>query len=476
MKGFLNIRDQVESRSDKIYFKATKEVRQGLAVTQQARPASSIDFKKTITTYNLKDIPALKDEPLVNNINNYRSAVNYELSYVNFPNSPIDYYSTTWEDVTKAIYENPNFGSELSKTGYYNDDIDAIIGRVSDPIQRINLIFNFVKTNVKWNGYYSKYADEGVRSAFKNHVGNVGDINLMLTSMLRYAGLNANPVLVSTRSNGIPLFPTREGYNYVISAIETNNSIILLDATSPYSAPNILPIRTLNWQGRIIKKDGSSSLIDLYPNQHSQNTVSLLVDLKDNGDIEGMVRSVKTNHDALLFRGIFIEDNKDQYLESLENKFGGIEISEYEVANEQDLDQPVMESYKFLKESQTEIIGDKMFFSPLFFFTPKENPFKLEKREFPVDFGYPSRTKHRVTINLPNGYKLESLPEEAAFMLPENLGSFKYIISSNDTSLQVMIESQINQPNISPLYYDALKEYFKQLIEKENEKIVLTKI
>jgi hypothetical protein len=39
-----------------------------------------------------------------------------------------------------------------------------------------------------------------------------------------------------------------------------------------------------------------------------------------------------------------------------------------------------------------------------------------------------------------------------------------------------MIESQINQPNISPLYYDALKEYFKQLIEKENEKIVLTKI
>jgi hypothetical protein len=56
--------------------------------------------------------------------------------------------------------------------------------------------------------------------AYKDKTGNVAEINLMLTAMLRYAGLNANPVLVSTRSNGIAMFPNRTAFNYVIAAVE----------------------------------------------------------------------------------------------------------------------------------------------------------------------------------------------------------------------------------------------------------------
>ena len=107
------------------------------------------------------------------------------------------------------------------------------------------LIFDFVKSKVKWNEYYGKYTSDGVKKAYKEQVGNVAEINLMLTSMLRYAGLNANPVLVSTRDNGIPLFPTREGYNYVISCVELPTGKVLLDATNKYGSPNILPYTEL---------------------------------------------------------------------------------------------------------------------------------------------------------------------------------------------------------------------------------------
>jgi hypothetical protein len=50
----------------------------------------------------------------------------------------------------------------------------------------------------------------------------------MLTAMLRYAGLTANPVLVSTRSNGIAPFPNRTAFNYVA---ETPKGLVLLDAS-----------------------------------------------------------------------------------------------------------------------------------------------------------------------------------------------------------------------------------------------------
>jgi len=472
-KGFLRVTPKTENKRDKITFNSKS--RSGWTISKTTYASSDIEFTKSVSTYNLESIPALKEEPYVNNIDNYRSSVKYELSYTKFPQSALKYYSTTWEDVVKTIYESSNFGTELKKSGYYDDDIDALINTVSDPKKRIALIFDFVKSKVKWNEYYGKYTSDGVRKAYKEQVGNVAEINLMLTSMLRYAGLEANPVLVSTRRNGIPLFPTREGYNYVISCVELPTGKVLLDATNKYGSPNILPYRTLNWEGRIIKKDGTSSLISLYPSENSKNSISMMVNLSEEGDLEGNYRSLKTNHSALSYRERYNNTDENDFLEKLENKYDGLEISEFKVANAVELSKPVMESYKFFKESQADIISDKIYFSPLFFLRTKENPFKLEKREFPVDFGYPSSSNYRLIINLPEGYKVESIPESSALALPDNLGSFKYILSHTESTIQLLIDTKINTSIISSLYYETLKEYFKQLIEKENEQIVLTK-
>lgn len=471
-KGFLPVMPINTSKRDKITF--TNKSRDLLEGTKYNR--SEVEFTNHISTYNLSNIPALKNEPHINNINNYRSAVKYELSFTRMPNSTMEYYSTTWEDVVKTIYKSPSFGVELDKSSYYKDDINELIGSVSGEMQKASLIFNYVKAKVKWNGYYSKYVNDGVRKAYKDQVGNSAEINLMLTSMLRYAGLNANPVLVSTRSNGVPLFPTREGYNYVISCIEMQNSVILLDATSEFSAPNVLPFRVLNWKGRIIRKQGSSALIDLYPNKISKNTMSMMVTLNENGDIEGKMRNVNTNHGAMIYRNKYNGVDENDFLEKLENKYGGIEINDFEVKNSKDLSKPTMESYTFFKESQADIIANKMYILPLFFLKTIENPFKLEKREIPVDFGYPRSTKYMINIVLPKGYKVETLPEPKGLALTDNLGSYSYNISVNQNKIQLIINTQINESIISSLYYEGLKEYYKQFIEKENEQIVLTKI
>lgn len=56
------------------------------------------------------------------------------------------------------------------------------------------------------------------------------------------------------------------------------------------------------------------------------------------------------------------------------------------------------------------------------------------------------------------------------------MGMFKFNISGSGSKIQLIIDSEINVPVVSPIYYDILKEFFKQMIEKENEQIVLTKI
>lgn len=475
-RGFLPTNPKTERGNGKITL--TSKSRTGRSFGQMTTSFGSQDitFFKEITKYNLIDIPALKEEPHVSNINNYRSAVKYELSFTKFPDSPSKHYSSTWEDVVKKIYQSSSFGVELNKKGYYNDDIDNLISSISDPLKRTALIFEYVKTKVKWNGYYGKYAHEGVKKAYKERTGNVAEINLMLTSMLRYAGLKANPVLVSTRKNGIPIFPTREGYNYVISGVQLAEGMILLDATDPYSGPNMLPVRTLNWKGRLILENGNSKSIDLTPKTMAQDVVILEVTPNIDGSISGNYREQYKNHNAMLFRKSYNKETEDVFLEQEEKENADIEISNYELKNNDDFNKPIVQSYEFFKEDAMEVINGKIYFSPLYHLATSESPFKLEKREFPVDFGFPWEDKYIVTTKIPEGYQVESLPESKIISLPDDLGMFKYTIKNNGSSVNLSSSLTFNSSIISPEYYDTLKEFYRQLVEKETEKVVLSKI
>jgi hypothetical protein len=233
--------------------------------------------------------------------------------------------------------------------------------------------------------------------------------------------------------------------------------------------------RTLNWQGRIITEYGSSELIDLYSKSISKNTVSLFAKIDDAGTVEGQMRAIKTGHKARSYRNRYNNVDEDEFIVNLENKFDGMEIEEFTVINNKDLGKPVVENCKFSIESQADIIDDKIYFSPMFFFKMEENPFKLEKREFPIDFGYPSDDIYRFNITLPEGYTVVSAPQSKKLELPDNLGSFTYQVKVQGSTVQLIIDSKINVPIVSPIYYDALKSYFSGLIEAENEQIVLTK-
>ena len=474
-RGYLPLSPEIEKKQGKINFTSKERATGYKGQTSTSFSNESIDYIKTVHKYEKNDVPALKEEPYVNNMDNYRSSVKYELSYVKYPNSPIDYYSTTWEDVVDAIYDSEDFGGQLKKTNYFKKDIEALIASETDPLVKISKIFSFVKSNVKWNGYRGKYADDGVKKAYQEKVGNVAEINLMLTAMLREAGLQANPVLTSTRSNGVPLFPTRDGYNYVICAVEMENGVILLDATSPYNAPNILPFNVLNWQGRIIRKRGSSSLVDLYPKKNAKRTVFVDVKLDEEGTIIGKSRFMLTNHKALRFRKRYNKANKDKFLEEFENDYGGIEVDNFNVKNENNLSKPVIYDFDLTAEDVIDNVADKIYLSPMLLFTTNENPFKLEERNYPVDFGYPKTDQFNIVIGIPEGYKVEELPEDMNIKMPDNLGGFSYKIMNAGNKLQLNVKYDINYPVIPSQYYATLKEFFNQIVTKENQKVVLTK-
>ena len=294
--------------------------------------------------------------------------------------------------------------------------------------------------------------------------------------MLRAAGLKANPILVSTRDNGVPLFPTSQGFNYVIAGVELANSTVLLDATEIYAPSNTLPLRALNWQGRMVRKDGSSDEINLSPKKYSAKKVYANVKLNEDALVSGYCRTMYYNLKALNYRNDYNKVNNQDLIGKLEKENQDIEISELKVSNENDIGKPLGYTFAFETDNQVEVIGDKMYFAPLLFLTEKENPFKLENRTYPVDFGARFENKYTVSIHLPEGYKIESKPENIGYTLPDGIGSFRYATILKGNKLQVLSNTKINMGIIGPNYYEALKEFYKKVIEKQVEKIVLSKI
>jgi len=474
-KGYIFPKISTEKNFNSIVISSKERVSDGRTVSTNFSN-DKIDYQEVKTTYIAQNVPAINDESFVNNIRNYLSSISHELASTRFPNSIAKYYTMDWASVTSKIYENDDFGAELNKTGYFESDINALLSGITDDMQKVTAIFNHVKANVKWNDYNGYSCHDGVRKAYKDKTGNVAEINLMLTAMLRYAGLNANPVLLSTRSNGIAFFPNRSAFNYVIAAVEVKGDNILLDATEKFSVPSILPYRDLNWHGRLMRKDATSVEIDLMPKGISKEGVNMVYKIDNQGTVAGKFRKQLTDHYALSYRKKNVGINQDNYLETLENNNNKIEIDEYTRENENDLTKPVIETYSFKSNNNVEVIGDKIYFSPLLFLATETNPFKQEKREYPIDFGYPTESKYNITVEIPEGFTIESVPQPINLATENKIGTFKYNIANNGNKIQISIASNINLAIVGPEYYITIKDYFQKMIDKENEKIVLKKI
>lgn len=435
-----------------------------------------VSFEQVNSKYVAQNIPALKEEAFVDNVENYRLAIHHELEKTQFFDEPVKDYSKTWEGVAKTIYDDKDFGKELKEKDYIAQDVTRILKNVESKDERLDIIFKFVQNKMNWNNKKGYYTDKGVKQAYIDGTGNTAEINFILMAMLNYGGIMANPVLLSTVDNGVPIYPNRTIFNYVIAAADIEGKQILLDATNKNTTNNILPLYTLNWTGRLIRQDGTTQEINLPPKFQSKKTINIIVSVDGNGKMSGKYSVQKTDYEAFEWRESYSGVNQQNYIEKLENNLSGIEISDYSVENSSDLSKLGIEKFTFTTDNECEIIGDKMYINPLLFFTQTQNPFVQEKREFPIYFGYPTQSKYTISIDIPEGYMVESIPESINITTGDDIGSFKFIIVKNLNAIQFVATLTINSAIVAADFYPVIKGFFQQMIDKQNEKIVLKKI
>jgi hypothetical protein len=425
-----------------------------------------------------KDVPALKEEPYMNNLNNYLTKFEMEISYLNLPGY-FSNYATSWDAVNIFLLDKSTFGEQLKTKLFMSDEAKAINDTCKTNKDKLIAAYETIKKRIKWNEQEELYPpyNTSIKSILKKGSGNAGDVNTALLLLLRKLDIEAYPVALSTRNNGLlsRLLPSIDKLNYIIVLAKIDGQDILLDATEEHLPLGMLPERAINGQGRLVN-DKTGNWIDLISGAADIKRQTANIIMSNNGSITGELTSNFSDYGAYLFRKEYLELNdKNDYQKKIERDYPGLKINQLNISSIDSIYKPVTLNQTFEYDGISDMTDSTITFIPIAFDRLVTNPFKLDKRKIPIDFKNPFDYSYVFNYQIPSGYKLQEIPKSARLVMPNNVGKYVYRIASTDTTVMVYYNFSINKTIFALEDCESVKQWYADIIKKEAEPIVLKK-
>jgi len=453
----------------------------------------------------LSNAPAFKSEPFMTSSKNYRTRLEFDLEEVKIPSSTRTYtgngnyvqslntelyqtYAKTWESVRDLLYEKnyvgqwgyaaflfDHFGFALENDSYLTGIAKDIKSKSLNLDETIKAAYDYTK-QIKWDKT-SRFLAENtfLNNAFIEGKGNSADINLALVQLLRKLGLDAGPVVLSTRENGrlSEFHPSINKLNYVIAAVFTEKDTILLDATEENCPYYLLPMRALNGQGQFMDKK-RTSWISLEADKKDKQMVIFTLSIEDDMSLKGKLAYSMGDYAALDFRNSYDEFNSDdEYLTDFKKGKKGLKVVSHKIDNLDSLYKTVNEEFEVVINNAISDIDGELYITPLLFEQMKENPFKISDRKYPIDFGYLRDKTIIVTYSFPQGYTVVNLPANIVAKLPGNSASLTCKSTVTEGKITIIYKININKSLFVQPEYADLREFYNQVVAKSAEPIVL---
>jgi hypothetical protein len=428
--------------------------------------------------YEMTDIPAFITEDYMTAPKNFLSSLHFELAeYTDFYNGTTKKLAQTWANVDRDFIKEPAFGGQIKRKDIFKESLAPIIADKASNLDKAHAVYTYLQQNIKWNKRGGIYSIDGIKKALTTHTGNSADINLALVAALNYAGIHTEAVLISTRDNGVvnKLNPVITEFNYVIAQANIDGKNYLLDATEPLLAFGGLPMRCLNDQGRVMPLDKPSYWTDIVSAQKQNNTYTFNLTLNENEKLKGTIINYASGYAGYLKRLAIKKFNTvDEYVENIDQKLPKVKILKFNIINLDSLDKSLCETYEVEIEAYDKA-NTSLSFNPFIFSQITTNPFKLADRTYPVDWGMPSETRYTLNMTLPDGYIIESPPQNINLAMPNNGGKFMTDYQGGKNSFLLSNIISFNKSIYSSEEYPDLKELYNKIIVSEKAEILFKK-
>lgn len=425
--------------------------------------------------FEMRNIPGLGNEPYMDARKDYLQKVTFQLSGYNRNGAGKTNYMTSWDEVTRELTSVTEFGGQLSKNIPGTDDFIKQAKALPSPEEKMKMVFNFVRSNMNWNNLYSRFAVEGVKDAWQKKSGSSSDINFILIKLLKEAGLEAYPMLVSERFHGKvnTAYPFIDQFNSVFACVMINKRKYYLDATDMFAPPHLTPFNILNTTAFIVnRKAGGLVNITNDTAQYKEYTIAQL-ELAENGMLSGDVFVKSSDYARLKKLQDYKEDPKkfiDRHFVVYGTAIGAKDLQLINISN----DSMALEQ-NFKLSGPLNTTGEYSFM-PLNLFTGFDaNPFLSDNRFSNINFGYKRTITLNIALKLPANYIVDELPKSVKLTNPDKDILFLRQVEHDKESnyLRCMMLFEFKESLYNAGMYPTIKEVYRKIFEYLKEPVVL---
>ena len=417
-------------------------------------------------TRGLSKIPSTKDEP-------YTSLLldNTQKLIFKFPKDE-------WIYVAGHLFNNENFGAQLLDNLTGEKEILDSIATLKTNDLKIDSIFRLVKNRVHWDKTDNLYTVDGLQNAWNKKRGNATEINLITYHLLKRAGIKAYPMLINIHDNG--RIDTSDASLYqldraVIFVPLDSIHYYLLDVTGKYNTYKQTPLTALGIYGLIIDpKTYDYRLFAIQSNTPTKQLVFINAEIKPDGKMSGTAQIISDSYYRIDHLMQYDDLGEKKYIDDLAENNNDLKITSLKLEDAETDTVPLTQHIDFNFNLSTSD-GNYIYFNPNLFTGLRSNPFLSETRNGPVDFRYNSTNTISGIYKIPDGYKVDALPQNQTITMPDKGISFKRLMVEQNGTVQVNYTISRKKTFYSKAEYPALFEFYKKMFEMLNEQIALKK-
>ncbi len=362
-------------------------------------------------------------------------------------------------------------------------DLAALITPGDSDIEKVRKIFNHVTSTIRYVGFELGIGSIQPRRSdetYHSRMGDCKDISLVLTAMLRAAGIDAAIALVRTSNRGgaDTSFPYLGIFNHAICYVNIGGGFFL-DGTSRFSGFREIPDSDYGVTAFVVNENGFR-FMPVKSRLFSQNRLSISNTVSIHDDRRAVIQRRFIKEGGLFAPSIrysLMDRNrlKTKISEYWNNSFTGSTIEALKVLNAEK-DAPVSYSYTIKAPNFVQHENGQILFRAFMQESGVYKNYAIRKsRNFPVVLGAEYSVKESIDYTIPAGYTIYRLPENASFSHEKFAARYTYEKTGNGNSIRVAGEIVYKAKRIPVEDYPAFRKFAGFIQKKENEIIILVK-
>lgn len=415
------------------------------------------------------DVPGIEEEEFISTLDDYRAKVKFLLSEFGIPRQQLE---NSWEVVVARIRDKSNPWENIRQSSDAIAKGDSIaIALSSSPKEVIqDSIYHFLNKRAQFSGSHAPYSRASDAAVLAGEPVDQAAINQTLVAMLQGAGIEANPVLISTRKAGkINMsFPSFYQFNGQMVQSRIADETYFMDASFPHSQPGLVPVDVYGSRGLVFKQN-SFGWLNINPLESTfEIQVNIDANLRSDGTLSGSINTSQQGYPAQRIRQQMADGtgNAEILKRVLFDGYPEINADSIRISNVANYDKPIELSAQFEIENYATSFTDGLKFRPMIVGYRSENPFSDTNRNFPITLDAPEKLDVSYSISLPQGYSVDDGVQNRSVSLPGADFEERYNFEQGKMNYEYHIN--IGRKDFSTDFFPQLYNLYKRWVDLSN--------